>query len=187
MYACHISVCSCHLSPTTVCHTYFFRWVRAAGKKIPIPSSLAVVKYAGDMGHVDRFDKGVALSRLRLKRCKKRYHRVLGIWELAGVNNNIIVLFGEIVEDIEELKKSKESAALGYRHWFQNQLGNVIIDYGLRKAEEQWVHLSACVVNMFMRRCHLVIRRQRIREQIRFGESDTHNLHTHTTSIPEFE
>lgn len=122
------------------------------------------------MGHVDRFDKCVALSRLRLKRCKKRYHRVLGIWNLAGVNNNVIVLFAFICKDAEELRKSKEASDLGYRHWFQNQLGNVVINHGLHRAEEQWLYMSACRVNMFMRRSLLVIRRRRIRRRIRFGE-----------------
>ena len=154
-------------------HTHsLLRWVRSAGKKIPVPSRLSVVKYAGDMGAVDRFDKCVALMRLRLKRCKKRYHRVLGIWYLAAGNNNCIALFAFIFSDVEELRKSKESSGLGYRHWYQNKLGNLVIDEGLRRAEEQWIYISACVVNMFMCRCRITLHR-RIRRQLRFSNQDT--------------
>ena len=172
---------------STLCVIYLRRWVRSAGKKIPIPSTLAVVKYAADMGHVDRFDKAVALSRLRLKRCRKRYHRVLGMWMLAAVNNNVLVLFDKTCKDVEELRKSKESKGLGYRHWFQNQLGDSIIKRGLSLAEKQWVYLSACRVNMFMRRCHRVIQRRRalarIRERIRFDIHHTIHYCAHTHNI----
>ena len=86
--------------------------------------------YAKHMGHVDRVDKNVSLSRLRLKRCIKRYHRALFIWYMAIVLNNILVLFGLFFCDVDELMKNK--ARIGYKHWFQNQLGNTLIVEGIR-------------------------------------------------------
>lgn len=129
--------------------------------------------YQKHMGHVDRMDKNVALSRLRLKRCIKRYHRALFVWYMAVVLNNMMVLFDLLFSDTEELKKSKarfiyslimfmlvsvafakpHGAAyahihtctthslacthepqhrIGYKHWFQNSLGNALIQEGVR-------------------------------------------------------
>ena len=68
------------------------------------------------MGHVDRVDKNVSLSRLRLKRCIKRYHRALFVWYIAVVLNNIIVLFALLFNGINEFMKSKKR--IGYKHWF---------------------------------------------------------------------
>ena len=78
--------------------------------------------YQTHMGWVDRVDKNIALFRLRLKKCLKRYHRAIFLWYLALVLNNIIVLFDALFIDVEDLRKSKEK--IGYKHWFQNSLGN---------------------------------------------------------------
>ena len=86
------------------------------------------------MGWVDRLDKNISLSRLRLKRCMKRYHRALFVWYIAAILNNIMSLFGFLFSDIDELRKSKQR--IGYKHWFQNALGNGLIQYGIKLATE---------------------------------------------------
>ena len=85
--------------------------------------------YVMHMGHVDRLDKNVALSRIRLKRCIKRYHRAIFMWFIAVILNNIIVLFNLLYPSAKTLRKNK--ARIGYKHWFQNALGNGLIDHGI--------------------------------------------------------
>ena len=103
-------------------------------KKMPVLAREVVVMYQRHMGHVDRVDKQVSLSRIRLKRCMKRYHRAFLLWYMAIVLNNIIVLFDLLFSDIETLRKSK--ARIGYKHWLQNELGNALIEYAIRVAKE---------------------------------------------------
>ena len=86
------------------------------------------------MGHVDRLDKNVALSRIRLKRCMKRYHRAIFLWYIAVILNNILVLFDLLFPFAETLRKKKRR--WGYKHWFQNALGNGLIDHGVRMCKE---------------------------------------------------
>ena len=103
-------------------------------KKIPIPARLVVSMYQKHMGHVDRVDKNVSLSRMRLKRCMKRYHRAILLWYMGIVLNNIIVLFDLLYSDVLDLRKAK--ARISYKHWMQNELGNVLIEYGIRRTKE---------------------------------------------------
>lgn len=111
-----------------------YRWVRSAGEKLSTSCRLVILMYAKHMGYVDRLDKNVSLSRLRLKRCMKRYHRALFVWYIAIVLNNIMVLFSFLFADIDELRKSKQR--IGYKHWFQNALGNGLIKHGIKIATE---------------------------------------------------
>ena len=80
------------------------------------------------MGYVDRFDKNCAMFRLRFKRCIRRYHRAIFMWYLSLVVNNIIVLFDSLFTNADELRRSKEASNIGYKHWFQNQMGNRLIN-----------------------------------------------------------
>ena len=133
---------------------------------MPIPAPLVVEKYKDDMGHVDRVDKNVALSRLRLKRCIRRYHRAIFLWYLATMLNNILVLF-DLLFDTSELRQSKQG--LGYKHYFQNRLGNSLIKHGMRLAEDEWVSFNATIVKKFMRRMLALqilrtLRRERVRK-----------------------
>ena len=118
-------------------------------KRMPIWARLAVAMYQKWMGLVDRLDKNVSLSRLRLKRCIKRYHRAVFVWYIAIVLNNVMVLFGFLFHDIETFKKSK--ARLGFKHWFQNTLGNVLIEHGIRLAEDAWLNKASTIVTKFIR------------------------------------
>ena len=129
-----------HYTHTPVYH----RWIRASKKREPILARLAIQMYQKWMGLVDRLDKNVALSRLRLKRCIKRYHRAIFVWYLATMLNNIMVLFEMFIVDPEKFKKSK--SRIGYKHWFQNTLGNVLIDHGVQRAEIWWKNRCADVV-----------------------------------------
>ena len=117
--------------------TSSYRWVRSAGKKLPILARLVVLMYQTHMGHVDRLDKNVALSRIRLKRCIKRYHRAIFIWYIAAMLNNIIVLFDLLFPSAKTLRKTK--ARIGYKHWFQNALGNGLIDHGISVCKDNLV------------------------------------------------
>ena len=112
------------------------------------------------MGLVDRLDKNVSLSRIRLKRCIKRYHRAVFMWYLAAVLNNILVLFDLMLVDVDKLKKSK--ARLGYKHWFQNTLGNVLMLRGLRLAEDSWIHRASKIVTKFMRHAVKILLKKRL-------------------------
>ena len=63
--------------------------------------------------------------------------------------HNIIILF-DLLFDTSTLRASKRG--LGYKHWFQNHMGNSMITYGVRLAEDAWVNYNANIVNNFMRR-----------------------------------
>jgi len=107
-YTClHTHVCIASLA---------YRWIRSAGKRLSVYARLVVAMYAKHMGYVDRVDKNVALSRLRLKRCIKRYHRAIFLWYLAIILNNFMVLFSLLFFDADNLKKSMESS--GVTHSF---------------------------------------------------------------------
>ena len=125
------------------------RWIRAARDRLPVECCLAVVRYKDEMGRVDQVDKNVALSRLRLKRCIRRYHRAFWLWYMAFILNNILVLF-DLLFDTDALKKSYVS--IGYKHWFQNQYGDVLIVRGIRLAEQEKLHVNAKTIIKFMRR-----------------------------------
>ena len=65
--------------------------------------------------------------------------------------NNIIVLFSVLFSDAEELQRSKDVCGLGYKHWFQNEMGNVLIDEGIRIASKARVKRAALKVTTFIR------------------------------------
>jgi hypothetical protein len=84
---------------------------------------------------VDYMDKVVSFARIRLKRCKKRYHRAIFLWHLSvvGFHNTKIVweiLLGE--EVVKELEK--KHGRFGFSHWVQKELANGLIVYGTRMA-----------------------------------------------------
>ena len=110
---------------------------------------LVLTMYQKHMGHVDRVDKNVALFRLRLKRCIKRYHRALFMWYIAVILNNVIVLFALLFIGVDDLMKSKEK--VGYKHWFQNALGNVLIDHGLELAMTARRNEAAVTITKYIR------------------------------------
>ena len=97
-----------------------------------------------------RVDKNIALMRVHLKRCIRRYHRAIFAWYLSAMLNNIIVLFDLLVAETPELRRSKQG--MGYRHYFQNEMGNVLIEHGIQLAEDEWVQRNTTVVNNFMHR-----------------------------------
>ena len=103
------------------------------------------------MGHVDRFDKNVALMRIRLKRCMLRYHRVIFMWYICLILNNIMALLIFIFLEFDELQRSKEAKGLGYKHFFQDEMGNQLIKHGLKLAAAFWNHRNAITVTTFMR------------------------------------
>ena len=60
------------------------RWDRSASKKIPVTAPLPVVEYNQNMGAVDAVDRSLAIANIRMRRCARRYHRVL-FFHLLGL------------------------------------------------------------------------------------------------------
>ena len=110
-----------------------------------------IVKYAKEMGHVDRFDKNVALMRIRLKRAMLRYHRVIFMWYICLVINNIMALMVFIFREFAELQRSKDAQGIGYKHFFQNHLGNQLLEHGLKLAGVFWRREAAIKITAFLR------------------------------------
>ena len=53
--------------------------------------------------------------------------------------------------EYEELKRSKEAKGIGYKHFFQNELDNVLMKHGLELATVFWREEAAVKVTSFMR------------------------------------
>ena len=51
----------------------------------------------------------------------------------------------------DELQRSKESCGLGYKNWFHNEMGNVLIDEGIRMATEMNLKKSVLKITTFLR------------------------------------
>ena len=167
----HVTMSHSHPHSSSYIVTSTLRWIRSLKKRNPVSTRLCIKMYQKHMGYVDRFDKNCALfrwaavfssdyikpnvymcfCRLRFKRCIRRYHRAIFNWYLSLVLNNIIVLFGMLFIDADELQRSKEACGLGYKHWFQNEMGNALIDEGVIMASRSKVNRSAVKVTTFLR------------------------------------
>ena len=111
------------------------RWVRSAGKYCDVQVRLCLMYYAKHMGHVDRCDKNVSLSKIKPRRCKKRYHRSIFYWLLASVGfSNVIAVFMSVFPDATDFEKKQNSAGIGFKYWVQDEMGNSLIKMGLRLA-----------------------------------------------------
>jgi len=85
------------------------------------------------MGHADHFNRAFAGTSMAMGRCKQRYHSALP-WLLpaVGVLNAMAVFIALCpVVEMEKLKKSKHCASLGFPRWFQQQICEALIDYGV--------------------------------------------------------
>ena len=91
------------------------------------------MKYATNMGFVDRFDKNTALSRIRLKRSMRRYHRVIFLWYICVVLSNIMTVMRFIFLEYNELQRAK---GIENGHFYQDELNSILIDYGHKLAGE---------------------------------------------------
>ena len=128
------------------------RWVKSAADYLTVNARLVVKKYQHHMGHVDRVDKNVALSCIRLQRCKNRYHRHMFLWLLAAVGfNNVLVLFMLIFPAAEELKKEWEHNGFGFKHWWQNELGLTLIERGVQMCNVRRRNKAAAVLHHLWR------------------------------------
>lgn len=113
------------------------RWSDESGKKLPRDCSLGLYKYSKGMGAVDRVNKEVALARMNLGRCPKRYQRQLFLGTDLPVVGlvNVRVAFGKLWPDVEQLQS--DAGVFGYKRWFQLQLGENIIRHGIDWCKEQ--------------------------------------------------
>lgn len=93
------------------------------------------------MGAVDRFNRALAGTNMAMGRCKQRYHRALFLgWLLPAVGVlNVMAVFTALVSshELDELKKSRRCPSLGFPRWFQQQLGEALIEYSVRLAKEK--------------------------------------------------
>ena len=111
------------------------RWTREKMKRIPIQAPVAVIYYQKMMGAVDRLDKIVALANIRIRRCKKRYHRAILFWYISTIGfNNVKVIFERLVGEEQVAALRKRHQRFGYFHWFQDELADTIISKFLARA-----------------------------------------------------
>ena len=75
------------------------------------------------------------------------------MWYLGVVLNNMLSLFDSLFSDVDQLKASMESSGLGYKHWFQDELGGVLMLKGLRLAKERCMQRAASTITRFIRFC----------------------------------
>ena len=133
---------------TLLATTYFsaasttvLRWTQAAFARLPLGCSATLARYAKMMGSVDRFNRALAGTMMAMGRCKQRYHRALFLgWLLPAVGVlNVMVIFLALwpKDDLEELKKSRRCPNLGFNRWFQQQLGEALIEYGTQLAKDK--------------------------------------------------
>ena len=162
----HAHTCSIVYEPSTnICSVLYARWLRSHRKKLPVSTRKPIKKYAVKMGKVDQVDKNFALSRIRLTRAMLRYHRVIFEWYICLVLNNSMALIVFIFLEYEELQRKKEATGIGYKHYYQNLLGNVIITRGLEMAEEYWTHWAATKLTSWLRRVLVLKRARSLRTQ----------------------
>ena len=96
-----------------------------------------------------------------------RYHRVIFMWYICLVINNIMALMVFIFLEFDELQRSKEAQGIGYKHFFQNHLGDQLITHGLKLAGVFWRREAAIKVTMFLRFCLAKKRVAKIRAAMR--------------------
>ena len=114
---------------------------------------------------------------------------------MAFILHNILVLF-DLLFDTVALKKAKRS--VGYKHWFQNSYGDVLIRRGVKIAEFNKLNLNANTIIKFMRRVtvlrltltklYVQLQRRahaRVRRQQRLRDrTNNHNQQRHAGSRP---
>lgn len=128
------------------------RWIRSARDYAVVSTRLVLKMYQRHMGHVDRVDKNVALSAIRLRRCKKRYHRHLFLWLIASVGfNNVLVLFCLLYPMVEILMKKQEASGFGWKHWFQLELSSTLIKRGTEMCNVRRRTKAVRVFSVFFR------------------------------------
>jgi len=111
------------------------RWTREKMKRLPVRAPVAVIFYQKMMGAVDRLDKVVALANIRIRRCKKRYHRAMFFWYVSTIGfNNVKVIFERLVGKEQVAALRKRHQRFGYFHWFQDELADTIISKFLSQA-----------------------------------------------------
>jgi len=104
-------------------------------KRLPVRAPVAVIFYQKMMGAVDRLDKVVALANIRIRRCKKRYHRAIFFWYVSTIGfNNVKVIFERLVGKEQVAALRKRHQRFGYFHWFQDELADTIISKFLSQA-----------------------------------------------------
>jgi hypothetical protein len=121
--------------------TTVLRWTAEAFARLPRSCSATLARYAKMMGCVDRFNRTLALTNMAMGQCKQRFHRALFLgWLLPGVGViNVMIIFIALwpADEMAELKKSRRCPTLGFPRWFQQQLGEALIEYGVRMAKQE--------------------------------------------------
>jgi len=108
------------------------RWSRSTRKREVRTCSVGLKRYSLGMGAVDRFNKLLAGTGIRMNRCRIRFQRQLFLsflLPLVVVDTMIVWLEMMPRNDAEQLKKKHNNLG-GFNTWFQNQLGCAMIEHG---------------------------------------------------------
>ena len=84
-------------------------------------------------------DKIVSSIKVKLKKCKQRYHRSLFIWHLCTVGYNNTRIIAETLagkEKIDYVKKLGERT-MGYNHWLQICFASKLVQRGIKMSVEE--------------------------------------------------
>ena len=123
------------------------RWIKTLKEYLDVPTRLVLKQYQKHMGHVDRVDKNVALAAMRLLHCSKRYHRAIFLWLLCAVGfNNVLILFVMLFPLVAVLQRHWKNNGTGFKHWFQQELGNVLIEQGMLHVQKERMDKAANVL-----------------------------------------
>lgn len=142
------------------------RWIRALKRYDDnVVVRLCLILYAVHMGHVDRCDKNIALSKIKPRRCKKRYHRAVFYWLLAAVGfNNVLAVFMALFPNAQEFEKKQNRGSIGFKYWAQDEMANSLIKLGLKLAGKRKVQTAALMITKFWRWC--TKRQERLRHVV---------------------
>ena len=128
------------------------RWIKSAADYVTVSARVVLKMYQRHMGHVDRVDKNVSLSGIRLRRCKNRYHRQIFLWLIAAVAvNNVFILFLMLYPLATELQQQSEKNGFGFKHFFQHELSSVLIERGIQMCNVNRRNKAAATLINFYR------------------------------------
>ena len=114
------------------------RWTMSAKARLPVRAPMSLINYAKKMNFVDRVDKSNALACIRMRRCQRRYHRVIWFWYLSTVgHHNVKVIWEWLIGDEAVKALRKKHQRFGFFHWVQLQLGQGLIKEGIKEAKEE--------------------------------------------------
>jgi hypothetical protein len=114
------------------------RWSGRTQGKVSQACARALNAYVKGMGAVDMMDQNNQRANVRMNRCPRRYHRRLFYWLMSTIGYHNMRIAVEALlppEMLEELKR--QQCNFGYGTWFQDELADQVIKYGLDMAKAE--------------------------------------------------